>query len=75
MFGNFHITISPFSVWITLAAAFVVFLIISLILIYHWIRFGVNPKKMTAITLIYLIGGVILILAMLASAAYYQISA
>lgn len=74
MLGNFRLDISPFSVWITLAAAFVVFLVISLILTYHWIRFGVNAKKMTAITLIYLIGGIILILVMLASAAYYQIS-
>ena len=75
MFGNFNLRISPFAVWITLAIVFVAFLIISLILTYHWIRFGVNPKKMTAITIVYLVGGIILILVMFASAAYYQISA
>ena len=75
MLGNFNINVTPFAVWLALAGAFVAFLIISLILTYHWIRFGVNAKKMTAITIVYLVGGIILILVMFASAAYYQISA
>lgn len=70
-----QLVITPKFVWSTLAAALVIFILLSLVLIYHWLRFSLKAKKMTAVILVYLAGAGLLLLAMFIAAGYYQISA
>ena len=63
----------PTLIWIILAAASIIFLSISAVLIYHWIHYNLNSKKMAFVVFAYGIVGIFLIITAATAAAYFQI--
>ena len=66
--------LSPNILWILLGISAILFIIISLILIYHWIEFGANTRKIITMIFIYLSVGFALLATALVALSYYQIT-
>ena len=69
-----NFTINPTIVWLVVLGALLVFAIMSIIIIYHWVTYSYSPKATSKAVLIYAIGSGILVLATLASSGIYTFS-
>jgi lipopolysaccharide export LptBFGC system permease protein LptF len=58
--------------WMILLVAFLIFCLISLVLIYHWYRYGRGEKGVLIAGAVYFIGSVFLFLGAVLSIALYS---
>lgn len=71
---TFTIPINPNVLWALLGIAGLLFTIISLILLYHWIKFSFQPGRVVGVMVLYLSVSFALMTASLISLSYYHIS-
>jgi uncharacterized membrane protein YqjE len=67
-------TISPTIVWVVILVALLVFTLMSIVIIYHWVTYSYSPKVTAKAVFVYAIGAGILVLTTLASAGVYTLS-
>lgn len=69
------VTISPGILWFVLLGAIIIFGLIGVTLVYHWMKFSFNAKNALAVTFVYTTISVILIAIAFISIGYYQVAA
>jgi len=67
-------TIAPNMIWLFFGAVALVVILISIVLLYHWIRYTFNPVKTTFVTTIYFVGVGALLLGMFFCLSYYHLT-
>lgn len=70
-FFSSTIVFSPTTVWIFIALVGIVFIILSLVLSYHWKRFGIDMWVMGRASILYFSVSAFLWVIMIASLAFY----
>ena len=75
-FGSepFKIPINPNILWVLLGTIGLFFMIVSLALLYHWIKFSFRPGRVIGVMVVYLGISFALLTSALISLSYYHIS-
>ncbi|MBX4210571.1 hypothetical protein KW783_01215 [Candidatus Parcubacteria bacterium] len=69
--GNLSPVIGTHLVWILLTVVGIIFFVVSLMLFYHWQKYGMHSKKILLAEIIFVAGGLALLLAALIAALNY----
>lgn len=66
--------LNPNIMWLILAVALLIFGFISIVLIFHWVKYSLNPAKATLFSIVYSVVSILLIGIAIASLGYYQLA-
>jgi hypothetical protein len=66
-FSDFSLLHTSSLLWILLGITFAIFVLVSLVLFYHWQMYGLRNKRIYAAKIVYLIGSVVIFMVALAS--------
>ncbi|MCK5026938.1 MAG: hypothetical protein KAS07_00815 [Candidatus Pacebacteria bacterium] len=66
--------ITPTMLWLVFAVVFVLFAVISAVIIYHWYTYGYAPKAVSRVLKVYFFGSGCIVISAIASIILYTTS-